>query len=59
MKNFLVSIGMLLHLFAQAQLPLLQVSSNQRYFQTADGNPFFWLGDTGWLLFRNKKATRL
>lgn len=51
MKKFLVSIGMLLHLFAQAQLPLLQVSSNQRYFQTADGKPFFWLGDTGWLLF--------
>lgn len=36
---------------AQQQLPLLKVSSNGRFFQTADGNPFFWLGDTGWLLF--------
>jgi len=28
----------------------LMVSSNNRYLQTADGKPFFWLGDTGWLL---------
>jgi len=35
----------------QAQLPLLKVSANKRYFATADGKPFFWLGDTGWLLF--------
>lgn len=36
---------------AQSTLPLLQVSANKRFFQTADGKPFFWLGDTGWLLF--------
>ncbi len=36
---------------AQPVLPLLQVSSNKRYFQTVAGQPFFWLGDTGWLLF--------
>jgi hypothetical protein len=34
-----------------AQMPLLKISSNKRFFQTADGKPFFWLGDTGWLLF--------
>ena len=28
----------------------LQVSPNQRFLQYADGTPFFWLGDTGWLL---------
>lgn len=28
----------------------LMVSANHRYLQTADGKPFFWLGDTGWLL---------
>ena len=28
----------------------LKVSANQRYLQHADGSPFFWLGDTGWLL---------
>jgi hypothetical protein len=29
------------------------VSANGRYLQTTDGKPFFWLGDTGWLLFKN------
>lgn len=29
----------------------LQVSANGHYFQTEDGKPFFWLGDTGWLAF--------
>ncbi|MEQ7799709.1 glycoside hydrolase family 140 protein [Pedobacter sp. ASV1-7] len=33
----------------------LQVSENGRYL-TEDGKPFFWLGDTGWLLFN--KTTR-
>ncbi len=28
----------------------LSVSANNRYLQHADGKPFFWLGDTGWLL---------
>lgn len=32
-------------------LPALKVSENQRYLVDEDGNPFFWLGDTGWLLF--------
>ncbi|WP_297088189.1 glycoside hydrolase family 140 protein [uncultured Draconibacterium sp.] len=32
-------------------LPQLKVSENQRYLMDEDGNPFFWLGDTGWLLF--------
>jgi hypothetical protein len=35
----------------EAQMPLLKISRNKRFFQTADGKPFFWLGDTGWLLF--------
>ncbi|MBO9617519.1 MAG: glycoside hydrolase family 140 protein [Niabella sp.] len=38
------------------QLPSLQVAADHHYFQTADGKPFFWLGDTGWLLFL--KCTR-
>jgi hypothetical protein len=37
-------------------LPLLKVHTGKRYFQSADGKPFFWLGDTGWLLF--SKLTR-
>jgi len=32
----------------------LKISSNHRYF-TAGGKPFFWLGDTGWLLFSKMK----
>jgi len=32
-------------------LPRLQISGNQRFLQTEEGDPFFWLGDTGWLLF--------
>lgn len=31
--------------------PLLRVSGNQRYLETVDGSPFFWLGDTAWELF--------
>jgi hypothetical protein len=30
-------------------LPILQVSANNRFLQTADGKPFFWTGDTAWI----------
>jgi enterochelin esterase-like enzyme len=33
-------------------LPRLGVSENKRFLVTADGRPFFWLGDTAWLLFQ-------
>lgn len=36
---------------SSTQLPGLKVSENGRYLTTDDGKPFFWLGDTGWLLF--------
>jgi len=29
--------------------PILTISANKRYL-TSNGKPFFWLGDTGWLL---------
>jgi hypothetical protein len=32
-------------------LPRLRVSENQRHLVTAEGAPFFWLGDTAWELF--------
>lgn len=35
----------------QKKLSPLKVSANGRYFETSEGKPFFWLGDTGWLLF--------
>jgi hypothetical protein len=31
--------------------PALRVSENKRYLATEKGDPFFWLGDTGWMLF--------
>lgn len=34
-----------------SQMSALSVSENGRYLMTEDGRPFFWLGDTGWLLF--------
>ncbi len=38
------------HAFGQS-LPRLSVSENRRFLVTADGRPFFWLGDTAWELF--------
>jgi len=29
----------------------LNISENKRFFSDENGNPFFWLADTGWLLF--------
>jgi len=34
-----------------ADLPRLAVSENDRFLQTADGKPFFYLGDTAWEMF--------
>jgi hypothetical protein len=36
---------------AVAAVPDLKVSENKRFLVTADGKPFFWLGDTAWELF--------
>lgn len=30
---------------------LMKISANGRFFTDENGDPFFWLGDTGWLLF--------
>ena len=40
----------------EAKTPQLKVSENQRFLMDSEGKPFFWLGDTGWLLF--SKLTR-
>ncbi len=34
-----------------SQSKTLEVSENRRFFMDQDGKPFFWLADTGWLLF--------
>src|SRR4051812_34173951 len=51
MKKLLLVIWLVSLFNVKAQMSLLKISSNKRFFQTADGKPFFWLGDTGWLLF--------
>lgn len=51
MRILFTTILFLSLLQANAQVPSLKISSNKRFFQTSDGKPFFWLGDTGWLLF--------
>ena len=38
--------ALLLSMALSAQF--LRVSDNQRFLVTQEGEPFFWLGDTGW-----------
>jgi len=35
----------------EKSLPPLEVSENKHFLINENGEPFFWLGDTGWLLF--------
>ncbi|MCF7805934.1 MAG: glycoside hydrolase family 140 protein [Candidatus Marinimicrobia bacterium] len=35
-----------------SEISRIQISENGRFFIQEDGEPFFWLGDTGWLLFK-------
>ena len=55
MKKLIMILSLaLLTVSAQAGKPWdngkLCVSDNQRYLQFENGQPFFWLGETGWLL---------
>ena len=51
MKIFFTIVLLLIMGIADDKMQQLNISANKRYFQTKDGKPFFWLGDTGWLLF--------
>ena len=56
---FLVFTGFLFYSFSgkkETKTPQLKVSENHRFLTDDKGKPFFWLGDTGWLLF--SKLTR-
>lgn len=45
----ILSVSVLALAFSVNKTPVIKVSANHRFF-TANGKPFFWLGDTGWLL---------
>ncbi len=51
LKKLLVVAMLLIGISGNGQVQPFKVSANKRYFQTKDGKPFFWMGDTGWLLF--------
>src|SRR5688572_14650003 len=48
LKFLLVTTLCLNVLFCHGQL---RVNANNRYLETTDGKPFFWLGDTDWEMF--------
>jgi Protein of unknown function (DUF4038)/Putative collagen-binding domain of a collagenase len=51
MKKYFTIALLFATIISEAQLQPLKISANKRYFMTKDGKPFFWMGDTGWLLF--------
>lgn len=51
MAGAFVACGPEAEKLTKEELPRLEVSENGRYLSTEEGDPFFWLGDTGWLLF--------
>lgn len=56
MKKIFLFISFCFALQFVAQSQLLKIASDHKSFTTSNDLPFFWLGDTGWLLF--KKCTR-
>lgn len=50
-KALLFLLLIVLNSFVLSSFAQLRVSKNQRYLETTDGKPFFWLGDTAWELF--------
>jgi hypothetical protein len=56
-RSFFKSVGAITFVLcimfsgAEKATAQLRVSANQRFLETADGKPFFWLGDTAWELF--------
>ena len=56
LKKIVSAILLFSFLRADAQLPLLRVTANKIFFQTADRKPFFWLGDKGCILLIKQKS---
>ena len=49
-RNMLLVVLAMLSLAALAGIGKLRVSDNQRFLQYESGEPFFWLGETAWLM---------
>lgn len=56
MRKIAAVIILFLLTFSTIAAQTLKISPNRRFFTKSNGKPFFWLGDTGWLLF--KKCSR-
>src|ERR1700759_650792 len=50
MRTGLLILSLFLLRPVQPELPRLHVSPDNHFLQTEKGEPFFWLGDTGWLV---------
>ena len=50
-RYFFLLLGLFTCLTCKSQLQRLKVSKDHHHLITADGRPFFWVGDTGWELF--------
>jgi hypothetical protein len=50
-KRYSLVVSIVLLISITHTVAQLRVSKNQRFLETADGKPFFWLGDTAWELF--------
>jgi Protein of unknown function (DUF4038)/Putative collagen-binding domain of a collagenase len=56
MPKIFAFVGLFLILLSAVSAQSLKISTNRRFFEQENGKPFFWLGDTAWLLL--KKCTR-
>lgn len=56
MKSIIILMCIMACTPAGAQI---EVSTNGRYLQTKDGQPFFWLGDTDWEMFHRLKREEI
>src|SRR5687767_377773 len=56
MKSLIILICIIACIPAMGQI---EVSTNGRYLQTKDGQPFFWLADTDWEMFHRLKREEI
>jgi hypothetical protein len=50
-RHIALFLSIIIAVHSMAQRKGIKISPNRRFLTTENGAPFFWLGDTGWLLF--------